>query len=533
MPKQNPGTNQELLDIEKKIASLVARRSTLLSKISQQRQDKNKSFADPDLEKKLWQAWKKEFSSSNPSLMRQIFNLLNSLGYLQAERSLSDKPFSLYPSRKVLDLDFKGPLDQNLMHALAVMGVLSPGDIHLEGFTLNDQLLELTKIANECGAGLSWREHALTGRGLSSPNMDGHSLFIGNSRFNLYFFFCLGLASPSRIRFSGSALLKTLNLQDLQRLAPTLGARFSSIEPQSYTLPAKLESSGTLPTEIRLPENMDTEFVRALVLASSVYPDPVSIFYPSRSDSDVRDCAQILSHFGIQADPEEQEHKITIHPGSPVCKEQPQIPLDPLLSGFLLALAKPGKGRVKLAGCWPGQSELACEIELLLRGCALDLEISPDGISSQDSDSPMQTSFNLTRHPELAPLIVPLAITGQQEDTPLTFMLPQESLQLEAAADLLSLLGFDFSYISQGLRVKGPGKIPDKELSWTSPDPYWTLGCSIISFKYPGICLSNPGNLSSLWPEFWKIFTNLSPKKVHEKDEQPPQPRKRIRIRKD
>lgn len=527
--KQSPMVNiQELQALDKKLASLIARRSKLIGAFSQNRQAKNKSLADPELEKRLWQIWKKELQPNNPSLVRQAFTLLNSMGYFEAERSHADKPFCLYPSRRPLDHEFLGPLDLDLVRGLVAMSALTPRQCVLEGLNVNDEILELVKVANECGAGLSWRSSTLLGQGMSAVDLDGHNLFLGQSAFNFYLFFCLGLGHPCRIKFSGSAMLKTLSLRFLQNLAPVLGARLSSIEPQSYSLPAKLEAGGNLPEEVEIPGDADPEFVRALILAASTYPGPLSIKYPQSAESQVMDCLKILARCRIRA--EEHGHRtITVQPGRPVLEDLSGVPLDPLLSGFLLALARMGKGRVRLKGNWPGDCRKAEKILALMRRSGLEIKPEERGIAARDMEPSHKPVFDLTHFPEITPLIFPLALT-RGDDAPVRLVLPQESIHLEIVMDLLALLGYQFSQDEEGLSIFSRQTPHDKSLAWTSPGPCWSLGYCLLSFRFPGICLCNPGNLSSLWPGFWKIFTNLSPKKVQDSDEHSPKSRRRVRI---
>ena len=530
--KQRPmETIQELQALDKKLASLIARRSKLIGALSRNRQDKNKSLADPELEKKLWQVWKKELQPNNPSLVRQAFTLLNSMGYFEAERPYSDKPFCLYPSRRPLDHEFMGPLDLDLVRGLVAMSALTPRQCVLEGLNVNDEILELVKVANQCGAGLSWRSSTLLGQGMSTVDLDGHNLFLGQSAFNFYFFFCLGLGHPCRVKFSGSATLKTLSLRFLLSLAPALGARLSSIEPQSYSLPAKLEAGGNLPEEVEIPEDADPEFVRALVLAASAYSSPLRIKYPQAAEAQVRDCLKIFAACRIRT----QEHgqkTITVYPGQPVFEDSAKIPLDPLLSGFLLALPGMGKGRVRLKGNWPRKCARAEKILDLMRRSGLEIELEKDGIAARDVEPRHKPVFDLSSFPEITPLIFPLALT-REDDAPVRLILPRESIHLETLVDLLVLLGYQFSQDEEGLSIFSRQTPHDKSLAWTSPGPCWSLGYCLLSFRFPGICLCNPGNLSSLWPGFWKIFTNLTPKKVQESDEHFQKSRRRIRIQGD
>ncbi|MCA1743143.1 MAG: hypothetical protein LC631_04235 [Desulfovibrionales bacterium] len=69
MKNHNLSITDELKETDKKIASLIDKRSRLLSRISQTRQQKNTSLTDAQLEKELWKVWKEEMKKSNQSIV--------------------------------------------------------------------------------------------------------------------------------------------------------------------------------------------------------------------------------------------------------------------------------------------------------------------------------------------------------------------------------------------------------------------------------------------------------------------------------
>ncbi|WP_457571769.1 hypothetical protein [Desulfovulcanus sp.] len=86
MNKKKFTLNEELEEIEQKLAALIKKRTRLLGKIAQKRSEKSKSIVDSGLEKKLWSLWKTHFRGENQRTYRQLFTILNTLGYGQAEK---------------------------------------------------------------------------------------------------------------------------------------------------------------------------------------------------------------------------------------------------------------------------------------------------------------------------------------------------------------------------------------------------------------------------------------------------------------
>jgi hypothetical protein len=50
---------------------------------------------------------------------------------------------------------------------------------------------------------------------------------------------------------------------------------------------------------------------------------------------------------------------------------------------------------------------------------------------------------------------------------------------------------------------------PFDDIRLRAPDPWWTLGTALVSTVRRNIALENPGELASLWPQFWSLFKGL------------------------
>ncbi len=530
MKKFNLSLTDELKGIDKKIASLINQRSRLLCKVSLIRQNKSESLADVALEKELWVVWKEELKKSNQSLVRQLYTLLNSLGYSMAEKTSSDKPFCLYPPNTPIHLNIPGPRSILQSHYTAFLCALSHEKQELGNFLINDNIIELIKLANQCGSRVSWHDNILTVQGEPRVNMDGQNLFINHSLFNFYLFLCLALGSANRVKFNSSSVLKAVNLKELQDFLPQLGARLYSIEPQSYALPARVETSGQLPSEIHLPSGLDPEFVKGLILSAPFYEKSLVVSYSGLSHQSFAHLFSVLKDAGIRM--EHGEEKVITHPSQPTSFSK-EITLDPFLSGFLLAMAQLSHGRVNLLGRWPRKFPPAIKVIELLRQCGIEIIIKETSITALGGSKNPDPVFDFSDIPELVPLAFPLALSACGSEKA-EIILPSEEENYEIIAELLRHMGYNFTVHPMGIRILSRQKSPEKNSPWNSTGPYWTLGYCLLSFKHKGICLANPGNVTSLWPGFWKIFMNLSARPPEKKestgDNNGKPARKRIRV---
>ncbi len=514
MKKNNPSLTEELKGIDKKIASLINQRSRLMCKVSQIRQNKSESLADVGLEKELWVVWKEELKKSNQGLVRQLYTLLNSLGYSLAEKSSSDKPFCLYPPNTPIDLNIPGPRSIMKSHYAAFLCALSSEKHEIPNFLINDNIIELIKLSNQCGSRLTCQDSILKSQGEFRPAMDGQNLFINHSLFNFYLFLCLALGSANRVKFNSSSLHKAVSLKYIQDYMPQLGARLYSIEPQSYSLPVRVETSGLLPGEIYLPRDIDPEFVKALILSAPAFDKSIVVKYEGLDQPGFTDLFAVIRSTGIKLDVKDDQ--VVIHPSKPAPGSM-EIPVDPFLCGFLLAMAQLSNGTVSLTGDWPRKSPRSDSILRILGQCGSKVDIKDNLITVDPCSRTPESLFDFSDIPDLTPLAFPLALSICKAKK-IEIILPPESENYDIIAEILNHIGYDFSVHAQGISIFSGQRSMEKNSPWISPDPYWTLGYCLLSFKHKGICLANPGNITALWPGFWKIFMNLSGKIPANKD---------------
>lgn len=508
MKNHNLSITDELKETDKKIASLIDKRSRLLSRISQLRQQKNTSLTDAQLEKDLWKVWKEEMKKSNQSIVRQLFTILNSLGYSRAEKGSSDKPFCLYPPNTAVNLNLPAPGSVAQSHFAAFLCMFDQKKHEMNNFILNDHIIELIKLSNQCGANLSWSDNVLTSQGNHRLDLDGQNLFINHSLFNFYLFLCLALSDANRIKFNSSAQFKTVNLKHLQDFLPQLGTRLSSIEPGSYSLPVRLESGAPLPKEISIPDQLDTKFVKALILTAPSFEKGLIIRCNFFDDKEFADLFSTMKKTGINL--HVKDNAVEIHPSRPDLN-QITIPADPVLSGFLLGMAGLSQGQVSLAGHWQKNSLESQAVLQVLEQCGIKIEISSDKISANAAELVTADFFDLSDYSSIMPLAFSLCLSSSKA-TQTEILMPTETIDYDIAVEILNQTGYDFEAHNRGMRVFSQKKKIKSE-PWNSPDPYWTLGYCLLSFRNKGICLANPGKITSIWPGFWRIFTNLTGKR--------------------
>jgi len=524
---QKLSLNEELRQVEKKLLSLIQKRTRLLAKIASNRMEQNKSPVDTQLEKNLWNLWKAHLQGENQRFFRQLFSLLNNTSYAKAATSkTSDKPFCLFPKTKPVDFLGPAPLHLNQAQIVLVLAAFSSTETHLSPFPLNDPLVEQIKALNQMGASISWEENSLHA-GPGQITLDNKSIFLGESEFNLYLSIALGLFQAGSCRLTAGPGLKILNLKPLQDFLPQLGARLTSIEPQSYNLPARLESSGKVPKEIILPQNVNPLLGLSLILAAIGLGQKLKLSF-KKPFSFLEDLIHLSKSWNLPL--EQQNNTILVQAKNKILTPAGfKLDADPILSGYILVLPYLLTGRVKLNGTWPTYSSEAKLIQVFFD--YLKINFVPEELKTSFQGSKVnEFNFDVEQNERLFPLALAVAIAHKHKS--IIYHQLQGKEVLEHGCDLLRTLGFDFYSHPEYLELEFKNSSSKEKNLWVSPSPIWTLSYALISFAFKGICMENPGSITYLWPNFWKVFQAISSEtKTTPKEEEVNAPNKRRRIR--
>ncbi|MHC1700895.1 MAG: hypothetical protein AB9900_07935 [Humidesulfovibrio sp.] len=499
---------EDLLDLDSKLLSMVARRCRIVQRAARGRQ-----VLDRELEKQLRIGFEQAARQQDldPRLARQLFPVLNAFGLEPQEaRRAADKPFALIPRSEPADIDITGPRSLSRTRMLAVLAAAAGAPMRLSGVVLNDPLVELVKALNQAGAHLSWTADELTssesqGKAEDSPlRFEDVLVFAGEEPFTLYVLLALALREAGRSKFAGGPNLKFLDLRHLDALLPLLGARLAPMNPRSRGLPARLESGGRMASRLELTPETPPLFAQALALAAWSYPEGLRLALcaePVAAAGQALALDEALEALNLcQVSARRQGNEYIIPSCRPKIPAAPALPLDPTLSAYLLALPALAGGVARLAGRLELPQHVRDDFETL--GLPVNIE-SGFAESRSDSLTPGAELF-MGRQAEYLPLALALAVKAGGGRV----LLPLDASARSGAVDLLERLGVEHEVQDEVLVVL-PGALKAWEGVWTSPDPHSTLALALLSFLRPGIAIDNPGGLAFLWPRFWSVYNAL------------------------
>jgi hypothetical protein len=502
---------EDLLDADARLLFQVARRMRLVKHAA-----KGRPALPRDTEKQLWAAFDQQCRKQNldPRLARQLFALLGGFGLEKSERRGEDKPFGLVPRSDAADIDMAGPRSLARSRMFAVLAAASGQALRLPGVVLNDPLIELVKALNQAGARLSWTDDVLEAQtrpaapGEFALKFEEQLVFAGDEPFTLYALLALALREAGRSKFAGGAGLKMLDLRALGAILPHLGARLAPMNPRAHGLPARLESGGRMASRVELTPDTPPAFAQALALVAWSYPEGLRLALPDEASSAARLAAAldevmpVLSHSKVPA--KRQNNEFVIPAAQPKLPAAPELPLDPALCAYLLALPAFAGGQARLTGALELPPAVAQDFAAL----GLAPEIGADAALCRHAALEPGKTLGMGADARLFPLALALALRAGSGRVALPAGNEADSARAWAV-DLLERLGAGCD--TWGNNMIGVTSAPQGawEGVWSSPSPYATLALALLSFLRPGIALDNPGELAGLWPRFWGLYNAL------------------------
>lgn len=507
-------------DIDRDILKLLLRRRNLLKRMCN-----SKGFLEPAEEKSLRESWEAAVSrvSRDARLSGRFFSLMQEVEFLprpNAEQDEQDTPergadrrtaFNLAPPARPVRLSMPAPLACRATRAWLMLAAATGQGLRLAPCLMNDPIVDCVKMLNQLGAGLNREEDGVTAHETTPAGAPDKVLYAGDSAWN--FFLLLGhyLGRPSRAKINGESALKLADFSATRRFLPALGARLVHVVPKSNGLPARLECSGILPDAAALPADVPAELAEGILLAAPLYERPFTLDLTAHPLQKLILARTLPILRAAGADIVVESARVRVAPSPLRLPPRPELPLEPELAVFLLALPLALGGEARLAGVWPQWPGATAGWDLLQ---ALGLDVRQAGGEIRATAATPLKNFSAQALPERAlsdfpadwtPLPVALAACAALRGG--KAVLPP----LPSAADKDEIASFLHAV---GLECDAEGrlcKIAQENLAsaWNAPTPAWALGLALAACAKPHLKLGNPGIMTGLYPAFWSLYNGL------------------------
>ncbi|TVQ95383.1 MAG: hypothetical protein EA399_18110 [Desulfovibrionales bacterium] len=528
---------ERLLRDERRIADLLLRRARLMAEITDRKTkqgNRGTSGRPPNqaLEKALWSAWEDVLPSSEACRFRywrQLVSQCNNLGYILCEQDHTQKAgragtaWLLRPVPTCESVTLPGPTDHLSAKTIIFWAAMANTPAHVRPVLLNESLIELIKALNQFGARLNWEHDVVAHAPLAvdPPEPTRKTVHVGHDPFTLAFLLASALAHPGVFTFSGSGQLNMLSLKSWQQLLPQLGARLHQLNPHAPGLPVRLEASGR-PEQAMIGSDAPKELIWALLAAAPFYPRGLRLIWENANATGAlgpehHGLARLYDLCGIPH--RIQSDAITVSSALPRLPfipghQRPQnspdtvlVPLDPMLCAMLLTWSRITGQPMHLRGSWPDGEQLGDPRLNLLHCCGLRLKLGPDGVHAESGPWPEKPFLDLANQPGNLPLGLVLALTAPGQSV--LGGMPEEYDQ-DAVHNLAQWSGRTCRKKDDTLVLHpAPRNSGRSHLEFEAPDVLWALSLAMLSFKYPGAHLLNPGELTKHWPGFWHLYNHV------------------------
>ena len=526
---------ETVCEIDRDILRLLLRRHNILTRMRG-----DKSRLDSAEEKMLRESWEgavarisrdARLSGHFFSLMQEVEFLPRPLGERLAENAegsengggrdgeapaVQEGPdkriaFNLAPPAKPVRLRMQAPLACRATRAWLMLAAATGQPTRLTPCLMNDPIVDCVKMLIQVGASLTREDDGVTARPAVALAAPDKVLYVGDSAWNFYLLLGHYLGRPSRAKFMGESSLKLADLSAVRHFLPIMGARLVHVVPKSDGLPARLECSGIIPDSVVMPADTPAELAEGILLAAPGYEHSLMMDltnHPAQKTILAR-TLPILRAAGAEVGVE--GGVVRIHPTKLEIPAQPDLPMEPELALFLLALPLALGGETSLAGQWPQWPGAEAGWKLLHSlGLDLQQQKGKDGNEIKAASAAPIKNFSLAALPtdlpaDWAPLAVGLAacsaLRGGQPTLP---VLPQGTDTYEVESFLNAL----------GLEQDNEDRLCKNEQSgvkagWNAPSPVWAMAFALAACAKQHQKLGNPGVMTGLYPAFWVLYNSL------------------------
>lgn len=479
------------------------------------------------VEKTLREAWQAEAAKISPDqrLNRELFALLQDI-------SVPDRPverprqegFLLTPNRQPVKISLPAFVSRRESVLHCALATACNAELRIENAPLGDHLVDTVKALNQIGGHIAWEaDNTLTAAG-GALNTTDAVVFLGNDPLGLWLTVFLAAPVMSKIKFMGGPDLKQLDVSPLRSFLPQLNARLAPVVPGSKGLPVRLECAGMLPDSLTVPENLPEEALAALLVAAAAWNRHTAIDCSAHPGA-AACTASVLPLVQLWgANVTEKSGLLRFAPAQ-LRAPHPLTPhMDPLLSGFFLALPAVADGVCALSGNWGAALHETHGWADMLRAAGLILsrpdKNAAEGISSrrakEASSLPLQAISA-----EALPVALALAARRAVSGAPCAVLPPAglDAGQLDLVEEFLELLGCtatrpelsrpDMDTTADAPFIVSKAEEASPPRAWTAPNAAWALGLALGAFVRPGLLLANPGCMGDLLPMFWNIYNTL------------------------
>lgn len=343
------------------------------------------------------------------------------------------------------------------------------------------------------------------------PLLRGARVYLGNNGTGARFFLaysCLG--EGDFIEIYGKERLHERPMGELISALRKLSANIECLQREG-ALPVRVHSSKLKSEKIRLPGNVSSQYVSALLLIGPFLPEGLAVEIEGEllSKSYVDMTLEVMRKFGGEV--EEEGSTYRAFPGK-FSSTTYEVPADASSASYFLAIPLIlGQGSVLISNYdyYTKQADSVFLDYIKEMGAVVEA-LTPLGVKVSFRGRPFGGKFNLRDCPDLFPTMAVLGAVAEGET--LLFGAPhlryKETDRIRAMATELKKVGVECEELPDGLKIRGTTCFRSSLIN-TYDDHRIAMSFAILGLRAGPLEIENPGCVSKSFPEFWNLFDRL------------------------
>lgn len=505
----------EVCDLDRGIIKLIAKRAKVLERMI------NYKSLDAAAEKAIRTSWEQNTNKfcPDPKIARELYLLIQSVKAL--DESDYDHAYNLAPLPKPVQVSLQAPASARLARFYMAIAAAAGQKTCMKNVPLTDSVIHTIKSLNIMGGDL-WFENngtvlSRTGKGLQRGS--DKIIHVGGDEQSLWLCLALGLGLPYHLKITGEDRLCRINFAPVAQFLAAFNARLVQVIPASEGLPVRIEASGMISPEIKIPADLPMDFVFALMLAAPFWESAVTFdlsdFYAELAKDadkqqawndnmeDILDCIALCSLPVTINGP-----LVHAEPKGAALPEEIILPSDGEICTSFFLLPAVTSGTVALTGCWnkKGQQKY---LEKVMEFAGLEFTVDGDTATAKgDSGNARSADIPPCNTATSALLALWAKVNGQDVN------MPQKTKDCPITESFLAHLGYTPD-LERGEDLFAP---------FMAPSADWAVAYALAAYIRPRVKLVNPNILNDYYPFFWRMYNTLpnpSIDKAERKDDSP------------
>lgn len=505
----------EVCDLDRGIIKLIAKRAKVIERMI------NYKSLDAAAEKSIRTSWEQNTNKfcPDPKIARELYLLIQSVKAV--DESDYDHAYNLAPLPKPVQVSLQAPASARLARFYMAIAAAAGQKTCMKNVPLTDSVIHTIKSLNIMGGDL-WFENngtvlSRTGKGLQRGS--DKIIHVGGDEQSLWLCLALSLGLPYHLKITGEDRLCRINFAPVAQFLAQFNARLVQVIPASEGLPVRIESSGMVSPEIKIPANLPMDFVFALMLAAPFWESAVTFdlsdFYAELAKDadkqqawndnmeDIMDCISLCS-LPVTVN----GSLVHAEPKGASLPEEITLPSDGEICTSFFLLPAVTSGTVALTGCWnkKGQQKY---LEKIMEFAGLEFTVDGDTATAKgDSGNARFADIPPCNTATSALLCLWAKVNGKDVN------MPQKTKDCPITESFLAHLGY----------TPGLERGEDLFAPFMAPSADWAVAYALAAYIRPRVKLVNPNILNDYYPFFWRMYNTLpnpSIDKAERKDDSP------------